>query len=95
MLAWANRFLSDLMPQVHSMLFLTTINKFILLFAVHLYDENLDLVVFLSLRAGSINIKINFLNKFTNKSSTFSNIRMFFCLLLFFMSMILFVLSGD
>ena len=95
MLVWANRFLFDLMPQVHSMLFLTTINKFVLLFAVHLYDENLDLVVFLSLRAGSINIKINFLNKFTNKSSTFSNIRMFFCLLLFFMSMILFVLSGD
>ena len=83
------------MPQVHSILFLTTINNFVLLFTVHLYDENLDLVAFLCLCVGSINVKINFFNKFANKSCTFPNVRMFPCLLLFFISMILLVLFGG
>ena len=54
-----------------------------------------DISIFLFLRVDSIHIKGNFFNKSSNKSCTFLHVRMFFCSLLFFISMTLLVLSGD
>ena len=66
-----------------------------LLFTVHFYDKNLGLMAFLSLHVDSINIKGSFFSKFSNKYCTIPHVRMFFCSLLFFISVILLVFSGD
>ena len=52
-------------------------------------------MAFLSLHVDSINIKGNFFSKFYNKCSAFTRVRLFFCSLLSFMSVILLALSGD
>ena len=67
----------------------------LLLFMVHYYNGKLGLMAFLSLRVDSINTKGNISSKSSNKCCTTSHVRMFFCSLLFFISMILLVLFGD
>ena len=52
-------------------------------------------MAFLSLHVDSTNIKGSFFSKFSNKWCTFPHVRMIFCSLIFFISLILFVLSGD
>ena len=78
---------------LYSILLLTII--LFLLFTVHFYDKDLDVMAFLSLHVDSINIKRSFFSKFSNKCCTIPHLRMFFCSLLFFISVILLVLSGD
>ena len=73
--------------------FLLLLITFFLLFSLHFYDKNLGLVV--SVYVNSIVIKGNFFSKFSNKCCTIPHIRMFFCSLLFFISVIILVLSGD
>ena len=60
---------------------------FFLLFSLHFYDKNLGLVV--SVYVNSIAIKGIFFSKFSNKCCTIPHIRMFFCSLLFFISVII------
>ena len=50
---------------------------------------------FLSLHVNSINIKGSFFSKFFIKCCTCPHVHMFFCSLLFFISLILLLLSGD
>ena len=64
-----------------------------LLFMVHFYDKNLGLMEFLSLRVDSM--KGTFFSKFSNKCCKVPHVRMFFCWLLSFISVILLVLSGE
>ena len=66
-----------------------------LLFTVHFYDKDLGVMAFLSLHVDSINIKGSFFSKVSNKCCTIPHVCMFFCSLLFFISVILLVLSGD
>ena len=66
-----------------------------LLFTVHFYDKDLGMMAFLSLHVDSVNIKGSFFSKFYNKCCTICHVLMFFCSLLFFISVILLVLSGD
>ena len=66
-----------------------------LLFTGHSYDKDLDLMAFLSLHVNSINITESFFNKFSNKCRAIPQVRMFFYSLLYFISVILLVLSGD
>ena len=66
-----------------------------LLFTIHFYDKDLALMAFVSLHVDSINIKGSFFSKFSDKCRTIRHVRMFFCSLLFFISLILLVLSGD
>ena len=78
---------------LYSILLLLTI--LFLLFTIHFYDKDLALMAFVSLHADSINIKGSFFSKFSHKCRTIRHVRMFFCSLLFFISVILLVLSGD
>ena len=78
---------------LYSILLLITI--LFLLFTVHFYDKDLGMMAFLSLRMNSINIKESFLNKFSIKCCTCPHALMSFCPLLLFISVILFLLSGD
>ena len=64
------RCLLNVHTELHSIYFLLLIITFILLLTVHLYNEDLNLVTFLSFCVDSINIKRNLLCKFINKSYT-------------------------
>ena len=66
-----------------------------LLFMVHFYYKNLGLMAFLSLPVNAINIKESVSSKFSDKCCTIPHVRMFSCSLLFFISVIFLVLSGD
>ena len=67
----------------------------LLLFTVHFYNNDLVMMAFLSLHVNSINIKGRLFSKFSIKCCTIPHVRMFFCSLLFFISVILLLLSGD
>ena len=58
--------------------FLLLLITLLLLFVVHLYDENLGLVAFLSLGVDLVSIKGNFFSKFSDKNCAFSHVRIFF-----------------
>ena len=66
-----------------------------LLCAIHFHDKDYGLMAFLSIHVDSINIKGSFFSKFSDKYRAIPHVRMFFCSLLFFVSVILLVLSGD
>ena len=66
-----------------------------LLFMVHFCNEKLGLMAFLSLRVDSINTEGNIFSKSSNKCCTIPHVLMFFCSLLFFISMISLVLFGG
>ena len=78
---------------LYSILLLTMI--LFLLLTVYFCDKHLGVMTFLSLHVDSINIKGSFFSKFSNKCCTIPHACMFFCSLLFFISVILLVLSGD
>ena len=78
---------------LHSILLLIIIS--FLLFTVHFYDKDLDLMEYLSLHVDSTNVKGSFFSKFSNKCCTSYHVRILFWLFLFFISVILLVLSGD
>ena len=66
-----------------------------LLFTAHFRDKDLGMMAFLSLHVNSINIKGSFFSKFSIKCCTCPHVHMFFCSLLFFISLTLLLLSGD
>ena len=66
-----------------------------LLFMVHFYNMDLGAMAFLSLHVNSINIKGSFFIKFCIKCCTCPHVHMFLCSLLFFIWVILLLLSGD
>ena len=78
---------------LYSMLLLLII--LFLLFTVHFYDKDLGMMAFLCLHMNSINIKGSLFSKFSFKCCRCCHVRMVLGSLLFFISVILLMLSGD
>ena len=92
------RCLLNVHTELHSIYFLLLLITFILLLTVHLYNEDLNLVTFLSFCVDSINIKRNLLCKFINKSCTSLYgplIFVYHFFFFFFITRILLLYSGD
>ena len=68
---------------------------FFLLFTVHFYHKDLGMIAFPSLYVNSLNIKGRFFSKFSIKYCTCLHACIFFFSLLFFISVISVLLSGD